>query len=195
MRRTLVLLAVAVASSFASAQKPAPIRLQLDLTDSPRRIVHVTEQLSVHPGENTFEYPQWIPGDHRATGPIDTVTGIRFMANGKPLPWRRDLVDMYGFHVQVPRGVSQLELHFDFIGSQGIFNTLSYNGFAPEVTILEMCAIVMYPANTPVHDIPVVLTMHVPHDWGYGTALRAEHRSLRGTAQALHWERSCVTCW
>ena len=176
MRRTLVSLALAIASSFVSAQKPAPTQLYLDLTDAPRRILHITEKLSVHPGENTFEYPQWIPGDHRATGPIDTVTGIRFLAGGKPLQWRRDLVDMYAFHVDVPRGVSQLELHFDFIGSQGIFNTLSYNGFAPEVTILEMCAIVMYPANTPVHDIPVVLTMHVPPGWNYGTALRGDRR-------------------
>ena len=89
----------------AVAQQGKPIRLRVDLTDITRRMVHVTEEIPVHAGMNSLWYPQWIPGQELAGGPIDNLVGISFAGGsgaGKTLAWRRDLSNAFEFHVQVP---------------------------------------------------------------------------------------------
>ena len=86
-----------------------PIVLHVDLTDAPRHILHAHEMIPVSAGPLELEYPKWIPGDHRPTGPIDNLAGLFIRADGKELPWRRDEVDMYGVHLTVPNGVSSLD--------------------------------------------------------------------------------------
>ena len=60
-------------------------------------------------------YPKWIPGEHGPTGPIEDLAGIRMTANGQPVPWHRDDVEIYEFHIDVPPGVSTLDVALDFI--------------------------------------------------------------------------------
>ena len=81
-----------------------PIVLHVDLTDAPRHLLHAHEQIPVSAGSLTLEYPQWIPGDHRPTGPIDNLAGVFIRANGQEIPWRRDEVDMYAIHLTRPTG-------------------------------------------------------------------------------------------
>ncbi|TAM60059.1 MAG: hypothetical protein EPN49_09865 [Rhodanobacter sp.] len=57
-------------------------------------------------------YPQWIPGEHSPSGPIGNVAGLTITANGKQLPWKRDPHDMFALHMDLPEGVSQLDLSF-----------------------------------------------------------------------------------
>src|SRR6201985_3913771 len=76
-----------------------PIQLSVDVTDAPRKIIHAVEIMPITPGEHTLVYPKWIPGEHGPTGPIDDLTGLAFTANGQQIPWRRDDVDMYAFHI------------------------------------------------------------------------------------------------
>src|SRR5271155_1721746 len=102
------------------AQGPPPrIVLHVDLSDAQRHLLHAHLQIPVSAGPLTLEYPQWIPGDHRPTGPIDNLAGLLIRANGQDLPWRRDDVDMYGIHVEVPSGVSRLEVSLDFLATPG----------------------------------------------------------------------------
>ena len=70
-------------------------------------------------GPLTLEYPQWIQGDHRPTGPIDNLAGLFVRADGQELPWRRDDVDMFAFNVDVPQGSTKLEVAFDFLATPG----------------------------------------------------------------------------
>jgi hypothetical protein len=75
-------------------QQPRPIQIRIDLTDAPRRLVHVTELLPVRPGVNDFSYPEWIPSQELPGGPIDNLTGLVFHSGtpaGAIVPWRRDL--------------------------------------------------------------------------------------------------------
>jgi predicted metalloprotease with PDZ domain len=166
----------------ASSQTSGPIQLRIDMTDASRHLVHVQETLPAHPGDNVFEYPQWIPGEHGPYGPIDAVTGVHFRVDGNDLTWRRDLVDLYALHVNIPPATSHIELTFDFIASGGLFsniNAMAYGGLSSHLAMLEMSSLVIYPANLPVHDIPVILSLHLPDGWHYGTALRPteEHGS------------------
>ena len=154
------------------AQAPAsPILLHVDLTDAPRHLLHAHLQIPVNAGPLTLEYPQWIPGDHRPTGPIDNLAGIVMRANGKDLPWRRDDVDMYGFHVQVPSGVTQLEVSLDFLATPGDTGSDEDGATSANMTVLEWNSVVLYPAHIPVAQIPIQASLTVPADWKLGTAL------------------------
>ena len=87
------------------AQVPE-MKLHLDATDAPRHILHASMNIPAKPGPMTLLYPEWIPGEHGPTGPINDLVGLKFMANGKSIPWKRDAVNMYAFHVTVPEGAN-----------------------------------------------------------------------------------------
>jgi predicted metalloprotease with PDZ domain len=148
-------------STAALAQK-TPIQITADLSDAPRKLYHAEIDLPVKAGPVTLTTPKWIPGNHRPTGPVDDITGVVFTANGQVLPWRRDDVDLYQFHVTVPAGVTTLHAHLDCIVTARVTQKLA---------VLEWEKLLLYPANTPVKDIAVQPSVTVPEGWGVGTAL------------------------
>src|SRR5579875_603515 len=90
-----------VSASLAVAQTGPAIRLTVDATQAPMKIIHTVMVMPVHPGPLTLYYPKWIPGEHAPDGPIANLTGLEITANGRRVPWRRDLVDMFAFHLTV----------------------------------------------------------------------------------------------
>jgi predicted metalloprotease with PDZ domain len=156
-----ILLCMAVSIAPALAQKPA-ILIAADLTDAPRKLYHAEIDLPVAAGPLALTTPTWIPGDHRPTGPADEITGVVFTANGKTLPWRRDDVDLYQFHLNIPPGVATLHAHLDCIVTERVSQKLA---------VLEWEKLLLYPANSPVRDIPIQPSLKVPAGWGVGTAL------------------------
>ena len=110
MRRIAWLFVIFVGSlvfpaGSAHAQK---ITLDVDLTDAPRNIFHEHLIVPANPGPMTLVYPKWIPGNHRPSGPITNLVGIKFSANIHALSWERDPIDMYAFHVMCPAECSRL---------------------------------------------------------------------------------------
>src|ERR1700681_2440812 len=95
------------------------VRLSVDLTDAPRNIFHAQLRIPVKPGPLTLVYPEWIPGNHRPSGPIANLTGLVMKAGDQTLTWERDPVDMFAFHVEVPPGVNELQVSLDDITSSG----------------------------------------------------------------------------
>jgi predicted metalloprotease with PDZ domain len=163
----LAVFVCAAAVAGASAQK-TPIQIVADLTDAPRKIYHAEVDLPVTPGPLTLTTPRWIPGNHRPTGPVSDITGVVFTIDGKPIEWRRDDVDMYEFHVTIPKGVTTLHAHLDCI----VTARVSY-----KMAVLEWEKLLLYPAHIPVRDIPVQPSLKVPDGWGVGTALQPEGAS------------------
>ena len=95
---------------------PGTIQLTVDASDVTRGIFKVHERVPVTgAGDLVLLYPQWLPGHHSPTGDIRKVTGITFTANGQPLEWVRDDVDVYAFHVKVPEGVQAVDANFQFV--------------------------------------------------------------------------------
>jgi predicted metalloprotease with PDZ domain len=163
VRRTLLPLALLALgySSLLHAHK-TPIQITADLSDATRKIYHAEVDIPVQPGPVSLTTPKWIPGNHRPTGPVDEITGVVFTANGKVLPWRRDEEDLYEFHVTVPAGVTTLHAHLDCIVTARISQKLA---------VLEWEKLLLYPAKTPVKEIPIQPSVKVPEGWGIGTAL------------------------
>jgi predicted metalloprotease with PDZ domain len=159
--RTAAILPIVLLATSAIAQK-APIQITADLSDAPRKLYHAEIDIPVTPGIVSLTTPKWIPGNHRPTGPVSDITGVVFTANGKPLTWRRDDADLYQFHVTVPAGVTTLHAHLDCIVTARVSQKLA---------VLEWEKLLLYPADTPVKEIPIQPSVKVPTGWGIGTAL------------------------
>jgi predicted metalloprotease with PDZ domain len=178
--------ALAFFASFgrlAAQARPAPIRIYADLSDAPQRIFHAHLVFPVSPGPFTLLYPKWIPGEHGPNGPVADVVGLRFMAGGKVLPWRRDDVDMFAFHLVIPDGISELDVSLDYL------TPLESDGYSegPSATakmaILEWNLLVLYPEGAKTDDLTYIATLRVPDGWKYGTALDLAQETDDGSAE------------
>lgn len=168
----------------ATPHMTSPIVLHVDLSDAPRHILHARETIPVSAGPLELEYPQWIPGDHRPTGPIDNLAGLFIRANGQEIPWRRDEVDMYGVHLTVPDGVTSLDVSYDFLAVPGGTGSDEDDATSANMAVLEWNSVVLYPAHIPVLDIPITASITVPEGWNSGTALTPTSHSGNETSFA-----------
>jgi predicted metalloprotease with PDZ domain len=161
-----------VASLFA--QSSLTISLTVDATRAPQKILHTHMAMPVKPGPLTVYYPKWIPGEHLPSGPVGNVAGLTFSANGKPLPWRRDLLDAFAFHLDIPPGVEHLDIAFDYIESgSGPFSSGSSS--TDKLVIVSWNQNLLYPAGIPAEKITFKPTLRLPLTWKFGTPLPVEN--------------------
>lgn len=149
---------------------PGVITLAVDATDITRGIFRIDETIPVATaGPLTLLYPKWIPGDHAAVGQIKELAGLKFSAGGHSLPWRRDPVDIFAFHIDVPAGVSTVEAQFQFLApteaNQGRIVT------TPQMLNLQWLSVSLYPAGYFVRQIKVDGSLKLPDGWKAATAL------------------------
>jgi predicted metalloprotease with PDZ domain len=161
---------------FARGISAQTIRLHVDLTDAPRNIYHAQLQIPAHSGEMLLVFPKWIPGNHRPSGPIGALTGIRMEAAGHPVSWQRDAVEMYEFHVTVPPGVDTLSVSLDALTAQ---DSAGGGGPAASSNILDLNwnAVVLYPKGARSDDVSFVPSVTLPAGWKFGTALSVSRAS------------------
>ncbi|MBV9103141.1 MAG: hypothetical protein JO060_06090 [Candidatus Eremiobacteraeota bacterium] len=100
----------ALEPSLATASNPMTI--VLDERTAPRGFAYTHMTIPVRPGPFTLVYPQWIPGEHGPTGPLNDLAELRISAGGQTVNWQRDAVDMYAFHLTVPPDTSSLSVNF-----------------------------------------------------------------------------------
>jgi len=171
----LVLIALMLPGLAAvPAQSGPTISLTVDATQAPDMIIRTRQVMPVKPGPLTLYYPKWIPGEHEPSGPVGNVAGLKFMANGNTIPWRRDLLDVFTFHVDVPAGAESLEATFEYLEpSAG-----PYSGGASatdKLVIVSWNQDLLYPAGVPAADITFKPTLRLPQGWKHGTPLPVEH--------------------
>ena len=172
---TLGCLLAALSTLTLNAQ--TAIRLRVDATDSPRRIFHIRTTLPAKPGPMTLHYPKWIPGEHGPTGPIANMVGLEVNANGQRIAWKRDDIDVYAFHVDVPAGASSLDVSFDFISPPETAGFSSGGSATSELAVLNWNQLVVYPEGTSADSVQFQASLRVPPAWRYGTALPIDRES------------------
>lgn len=174
-RSSLVLLLVFGLSFPIAAQQT--IRLEVDATEAPRDIFHAKLTIRASPGTFTLVYPKWIPGNHRPSGPIANLTGLRFAAGGKDLTWNRDPVDMYAFHVEVPNGATEITALLDVLTYQDSAGAV---GEAASTQLLDLNwnQVVLYPEGTTSDTVKVFPSLQLPEGWKFASALQVT--SLEG---------------
>lgn len=164
------------ASSAALAQS-GTISLTVDATRTPQKFIPCTEQIPVKPGPLTLYYPKWIPGEHSPSGPIAGLTGLKFSANGQTIPWRRDLTDVFTFHLEIPSGVDRLEAKFDYLEPSGGGMYGGSLSATDKLIVLEWNQTILYPAGTPADKIMVAPRLILPDGWKFGTPQKIEGQS------------------
>ena len=148
--------------SFALAQ--SPMTLNVDATDAARNIIHSRLRIPVKPGPLTLFYPKWIPGEHSPTGPINDLVGLKLSAGGKSIAWRRDDVEMFAFHCDIPAGVDVLDVTFDDVSQ-------------PETTASAKLArikwnrLLVYTQGVNSDAISVKTSLKLPAGWRFASAL------------------------
>jgi predicted metalloprotease with PDZ domain len=192
MRRLLAGILIALCAIAAPrAQAPAqagrvtgPITLAVDARETPRKLLHAREMLPVTPGALTLVYPKWLPGEHAPDGPITDLVGLKFSAGGRTLTWRRDPVDMFAFHIDVPQGVDALEASFDFLSAIGTGGFSSAASETAHLGIYSWNQVLLYPQGARTDDVMFRASMQLPDGWKYATALPVES-STSGVAGAV----------
>jgi predicted metalloprotease with PDZ domain len=148
---------------------PGTIRLAVDATDVARHIFRIKEMIPVQSGALTLLYPKWVPGNHSPTGRIDLLAGLSIKGNGVALEWVRDTVDVYAFHLDVPVGVTSIDLEFQFLsateGNQGRIV------MTPEMLNLQWSSVALYPAGHFARQITFEPTVRLLDGWQFATAL------------------------
>ena len=158
LKLRLFLLAVVTVLLFQSATikanvAPGPITLSVDATEAARKIFHARMTIPVNPGPLTLVYPKWIPGEHGPTGPIINLAALKFMAGGKTIPWRRDDVEMYAFHLDVPAGVNNLEASLDFLSPTYAGGFTAGASTTSHLAIVTWNQLVLYPDGANISDV------------------------------------------
>jgi predicted metalloprotease with PDZ domain len=148
-----------------------PARLAVDLRDAPSHIFHAKLELPVKPGPLTLFYPKWIPGEHSPTGPIVDFIGLKLSAGGKEIPWRRDDVDMYAFHVDVPAGAEILEATYDYLSPAEPTGSRERPSSTAKLAVLNWYMVMLYPQGLKTDDLVYITSLRLPAGWKYGTAL------------------------
>ncbi len=167
----LMIAAVLICPFALRAQAGPTITLNVDATQAPMKIIHTHMIMPVHAGELKLYYPKWIPGEHAPDGPILNLTGLKFTANGRPIPWRRDLLDMFTFHLTIPDGVSSLSVDLDYI-EPAVTSGFSAGASATDkLVVISWNQNLLYPAGFRAQEITYDATLRLPEGWKFGTAL------------------------
>lgn len=147
------------------------IGLEVDITDHLRGLARVTETIPLAPGTRkvTLLYPQWLPGNHAPTGPILLLNDLRLFADGKPVQWRRDPVELFAFHVEVPVGTRELVARF--VHTAPLQASEGRVTMTPEIVNLQWEKASLYPAGHYVRQIRVRPSLVAPSGWQVAGAL------------------------
>ena len=154
---------------------PGTIALTVDATDTARRVFHVRQSIPVAPGPLTLLFPKWIPGKHRADGPIHKLAGLKIRGNGRSIAWTRDPNEVFAFMLEVPDGVAALDVEFDMLTP-----TSEAQGrvvMTQDMLNLQWNTVALYPANHVANRIRFAPTLVLPQGWQAGTALELKARS------------------
>ncbi|MEO8460109.1 MAG: peptidase M61 [Dokdonella sp.] len=163
------------ATVASGAAYPGNIILRVDTTDIDRRIYRVQETMPVAAGALTLLYPQWLPGNHAPTGPIEQLAGLVIHGNEARIDWTRDSINPYAFRLDVPADVTSLKLEFQFISpidvSQGRIVA------TPDILGLQWNTVVLYPAGYASNRIMFEPKIVLPHGWQFGSSLETNVRT------------------
>jgi predicted metalloprotease with PDZ domain len=140
------------------------IQVTVDATKTQQKLLRTHLTMPVQAGALTLYYPKWIPGEHGPNGPIADLAGLKFEGGGQTIPWKRDLLDVFTFHLEIPAGVTQLEATYDFIEPEGESAT-------DKLTVLEWNAVLLYPEGIPAEQLTYEATLLLPEGWKFGTSL------------------------
>jgi predicted metalloprotease with PDZ domain len=163
---------------------PGVMQLDIDASDTTRNVYRVRQTIPVPDGasELILQLPQYLPGHHSPRGTLNLLTDIRFEADGKPLTWTRDPVEVFAFHIPVPTGTK--EVTATFAHTSPLQSNEGRITMTREMLNLQWDKMSLYPAGYYVRQIKVKPTVTFPKDWDVFTALDGQ----TATGATVTWD-------
>lgn len=149
---------------------PGTLTLNVDATDLNHRVFKVRETIPVsQAGPMTLFFPEWLPGNHGPVGPVSSLGGLIFTANGQRVEWVRDTLNTYAYHVDVPPGTTELVAEFQRLSP--LNDDQGRVEITPEMLNIQWEKMILYPAGHYSRNITFVPSVTLPAGWKLGTAL------------------------
>jgi predicted metalloprotease with PDZ domain len=185
---TLALPALGVATSLAVAQDvqaptyaasttpyPGTITLAVDATNLSQRLFEVQQRIPVKAGAMTLLFPKWLPGNHADYGRVDKLAGLTITGNGQRIAWTRDPLDVFAFKLEVPAGVTTLDVAFQFLTPTD--RDQGRVVMTPNMLNLQWNMVALYPAGYAASAITFAPSVKLPAGWQAATALEQQSRT------------------
>ena len=175
---TILTFALAAGSAVRAQAAPSgTIALDVDASGAVQGILHVHERMPVVPGPLALGYPKWIPGTHGPFGEIQNLAGLHVHSGATELRWRRDGVQLFVFHVDVPAGTTALDVDFEYLGAQNSpSNTDRFS--TPNLFALDWSGVVLTPVGPNDASVTLEPALRLPSPaWHFATALEVASSS------------------
>jgi predicted metalloprotease with PDZ domain len=154
-----------------SATAPT-VTIFVDASSASRKIFHAKLKIPASAGDLTLYYPKWIPGEHAPDGPVIDLAGLKFFAAGNALKWRRDLLDGFTLHINVPAGVNETEAELDFLSPATFEGGFSAGSSATDkMAVISWNQVLLYPKGFKSDEINYTASLKLPDGWKFGTPL------------------------
>lgn len=151
---------------------PPTVTIFVDASSAPRKIFHAKLKIPATAGDLILYYPKWIPGEHAPDGPVIDLAGLKFSAGGKTLKWRRDLLDGFTIHVEVPAGENEVNAELDFLSPAMFEGGFSAGSSATDkMAVISWNQVLLYPKGWKSDDLTYVASLKLPANWKFGTPL------------------------
>ena len=158
-------------SGIRAQSTQEPVKIAVDLREVAKHLFHASLVFPAKAGPLTLVYPKWIQGEHSPTGPIVNLTGLKMRAAGKEVAWRRDDVDMFAFHLEVPEGANTLEVALDYLSPAEASGSRETPSASAQIAMLNWYLVTLYPQGAKTDDLTYAASLRLPAGWKYGTAL------------------------
>jgi predicted metalloprotease with PDZ domain len=178
LSRILGAVCIAIISISAWGAATPNVTISVDASSAARKIFHASLKIPATAGDFTLYYPKWIPGEHAPDGPVTDLAGLKFSAGGKTLKWRRDTLDGFTLHVDVPAGVTEISAELDFLSPATFEGGFSAGSSATDkLAIISWNQVLLYPKGYKSDDINYTASLKLPQGWKFGTPLPVKNQS------------------
>lgn len=126
------------------------VGLHVNATDTRHQIFLVEETIPVQrSGDMVLLYPQWETASHAPTAAIADLASLRMTIDGRPTAWRRDPLNPYAFHINVPNKAKVIQVAFTFLGP------VRPRLIRSQLVVVPWHRTMLYPAGFDVRNVPV----------------------------------------
>ncbi|HET7435548.1 MAG TPA: M61 family peptidase [Thermoanaerobaculia bacterium] len=170
----MLVLALLLASTVFAA---TPIRVLVDATDAPRNVFRSHITLPAHEGMTRLAVAKWIPGEHGPTGPVTDVVDVRITANGAPLTWRRDPLEMFVVETNVPAKASTIDVDLTYLAPTASGQFTAGQSSTANLAVMSWNTLLVFTPGTPADDVTVEGAIRMPEGWTWASPLLAANEA------------------
>ena len=158
---------------------PADMEVWVDATDLPRGLIKTQITFQVTAANPAFYYPEWVPGTHSPSNPIQNLAEVSFLsADGASINWQRDPQNVYTFIPSTPAGTKQITAKTTYLCNQPVNESMGIDSFGFSLTgMICWNNLILYPKEKPVDQITARVKLTLPKNWKFGTALQVDKQT------------------